>query len=57
MPDLDREEIVRLIEEYGGARWINHIRRLLKLDETIGEDQEYDREIVWIAAHLRSSSF
>ncbi len=49
---IDRDEITRLTEEYGGAWGINHTRRLLQLVSLIGEKQKYDAEIVWIAAHL-----
>lgn len=47
-----KEEIVRLTREYGGEWGINHTHRLLRLIEIIGEGLEYDREIVWTAAHL-----
>lgn len=47
-----REEIARLTEEYGGVWGINHTRRLLRLIETIGEGLAYDRDVVWLAAHL-----
>ena len=49
---IDKNEIMRLTEEYGGAWGINHTRRLLQLVSLIGEGQTYDTEIVWIAAHL-----
>ncbi len=52
MPGIDRDEIVRLTEEYGGAWGLNHTRRLLRLIEIIGADQCYDAGILWIAAHL-----
>jgi uncharacterized protein len=47
-----RDEIVRLTEEYGGKWGINHTQRLLRLIEIIGEGQQYDAEVIWIAAHL-----
>ncbi len=49
---IDREELVCLTEEYGGAWGINHTRRLLHLIDRIGADQTYDRDAVWVAAHL-----
>ena len=52
MEMIDREEIVRLTEEYGGAWGINHTRRLLKLISIIGEGQEFSADAVWLAAHL-----
>lgn len=52
MEKIDKEEIVRLTEEYGGQWGINHTRRLLHLISIIGEGKQYDAEVVWIAAHL-----
>ena len=49
---IDREEILRLTEEYGGQWGLNHTRRLLHLIEVIGESRAYDAEAVWLAAHL-----
>jgi uncharacterized protein len=50
--DIDKDEIVRLTEEYGGEWGINHTRRILHLISLIGEGKDYDREAVWLAAHL-----
>ncbi len=50
--NIDRDEIVRLTEEYGGAWGINHTRRLLHLVSLIGEGQTYDADAIWLAAHL-----
>jgi uncharacterized protein len=50
--DIDRSEIERLTEEYGGQWGINHTRRLLQLISIIGQGQAYDAEAVWLAAHL-----
>jgi uncharacterized protein len=47
-----KEELVRLTREYGGEWGINHTQRLLRLVEIIAEGLEYDRELVWVAAHL-----
>ena len=52
MTALDKDEIARLTEQYGGEWGINHTRRLLHLVELIGEGLEYDEEAVWFAAHL-----
>lgn len=48
----DKDEIIRLTEEYGGQWGINHTRRLLHLVSIIGEGQPYNAEAVWLAAHL-----
>ena len=42
MSAIDKEEIARLTEEYGGTWGINHTRRLLHLIDHIGEGLEYD---------------
>ena len=52
MSTIDKEEIVRLTEEYGGQWGINHTRRLLHLISIIGEGQHYNAEVTWFAAHL-----
>ena len=52
MSIIDKEEIVRLTEEYGGQWGINHTRRLLHLISIIGAGREYNEEVIWIAAHL-----
>jgi uncharacterized protein len=52
MSAIDKEEIARLTEEYGGSWGINHTRRLLYLIDLIGEDSQYDADVVWLAAHL-----
>jgi uncharacterized protein len=49
---MDRDEIIRLTEEYGGQWGIHHTRRLLHLMSIIGEGQEYNADAVWLAAHL-----
>ena len=48
----DRDEIAALTEEYGGSWGINHTRRLLRLVDLVGGDQGWDRDAVWLAAHL-----
>ena len=52
MTRIDKDEIVRLTEEYGGEWAINHTRRLLDLISLIGEGQYYNADAVWLAAHL-----
>lgn len=52
MENTEKEEIARLTRQYGGDWGINHTQRLLHLVEMIGEGLEYDREVVWVAAHL-----
>jgi hypothetical protein len=52
MTRIDKDEIVRLTEEYGGEWAINHTRRLLHLVSLIGKGQEYNADAVWLAAHL-----
>jgi uncharacterized protein len=52
MLSIDRQEIVRLTEEYGGPWGLNHTRRLLHLISIIGKGQRYDADVVWVAAHL-----
>ena len=52
MTKIDKDEIVRLTEQYGGEWGINHTRRLLHLISVIGEELEYDADAVWLAAHM-----
>jgi uncharacterized protein len=52
MKTIDKDEIIRLTEEYGGQWGINHTRRLLKLIAIIGKDQQHNPAVVWVAAHL-----
>src|SRR5574340_747176 len=49
---IDSAEIEALTAEHGGVWGINHTRRLLNLVEQIGSGLDYNREAVWIAAHL-----
>lgn len=48
----DKNEISRLTMEFGGEWGINHTRRLLELINYIGAEQNYNNEVVWVAAHL-----
>jgi uncharacterized protein len=50
--DIDKDEIIRLCEEYGGEWGINHTRRILHLITLIAGGKQYDIEAVWLAAHL-----
>ena len=52
MQTQEQAEIVRLTRQYGGEWGINHTNRLLHLIEEIGPGIAYNREIVWLAAHL-----
>jgi uncharacterized protein len=52
MTKIDKDEIIRLTEQYGGEWGINHTRRLLHLISVIGEELEYDADAVWLAAHM-----
>ena len=49
---IDRDEMIRLTETYGGEWGINHTRRLLRLIEIIGVGQNYNSDALWVAAHL-----
>lgn len=49
---IEKGEIIRKTEEYGGAMGCNHTKRLLDLISRIGEGQRYDPESVWLAVHL-----
>jgi HD superfamily phosphodiesterase len=49
---IEKYEITRLTEEYGGQWGINHTRRLLQLISIVAEGQTYNEEAVWLAAHL-----
>lgn len=51
---MDRAQIVRLTEEYGGDWEVQHARRILKLSALIGEGRNYSTDIVWVAAYLRN---
>ncbi len=50
--NINRDEIVQLTETQGKAWGINHTRRLLSLIDDIGRGQDYDQDVVWVAAHL-----
>jgi uncharacterized protein len=49
---LDKNKIVQLTEEYGGEYGINHTKRLLHIISLIGEEMQYDKEVLWVAAYL-----
>ncbi|MBN2545423.1 MAG: HD domain-containing protein [Spirochaetes bacterium] len=49
---MELNNIRELTFEYGGDWEINHVDRLLKLVEIIGETEDYDRELIWAAVHL-----
>ena len=50
--NIDRDEVSRLTMEYGGDWAIAHSKRLLSIVEQIGDGLSYDRDAVWLAAHL-----
>lgn len=50
--NIDKLEIAHLTEEYGGCWGINHTRRLIHLITRIGEGQNFNQDVVWVAAHL-----
>ena len=50
MTRIDRDDILRLAEEYGGAWGMNHTRRLLRLIDCM--DINHDRDVMWVAAYL-----
>jgi HD superfamily phosphodiesterase len=52
MNEIDKTEIERLTEDYGGQWGINHTRRILHLITLIGKGQRYNADVTWIAAHL-----
>lgn len=47
-----KEELVRLTFEYGGEWGMNHTNRLLRLIEAIDRGLTYDKDVVWVAAHM-----
>jgi uncharacterized protein len=49
---IDKDDIARLTEQYGGQWGLNHTRRLLQLISVIGAGQTYDPDIVWLACYL-----
>jgi uncharacterized protein len=49
---MDRDEIAKLTKEYGGDWGLSHSRRLLRLISILAEDIEYDKDVIWLAAHL-----
>jgi len=52
MDNINKDEIIRLTEEYGKQWGINHTRRLLDLIEVIGKGLEFNQDAIWLAAHL-----
>ena len=47
-----RNKVAALTEEYGGEYAIQHAQRLIRLCEIVGEGMDYDREAIWLAAHM-----
>lgn len=52
MEAMNYPEIVSLTEKYVGSWGLNHARRILKMVEIIGKGQDYNKEVIWVAAHL-----
>jgi hypothetical protein len=46
MTEIDRDEIARLTEQYGGKWGINHTRRLLHLISIIGKGLSFNQDAV-----------
>ena len=44
--------MIRLTRQDGGEWALSHVCRVLKLISLIGEGLDYDRDLVWTAAHL-----
>jgi uncharacterized protein len=49
---MDHDEILRLTGKCGGAWALCHAQRILATISRIAEQQSYDVEAIWIAAHL-----
>ena len=49
---INKDEIIQLTKEYGGEWGLSHTQRILHLISVIDEGKEYDKEALWIAAHL-----
>jgi len=52
MSGLYRARILALTEKHGGDWAVQHAQRLIRLVESIGHGMEYDREAIWLAAHM-----
>lgn len=52
METLNYPEIIGLTEKYVGLWGLNHARRIIKMVEIIGKGQDYNKEVIWVAAHL-----
>lgn len=49
---INRKDILRLTAQYGGQWGLSHAQRLLRLIAIIADDQDYNEDVVWVAAHL-----
>jgi HD superfamily phosphodiesterase len=47
-----RERVAAITEKHGGEYALNHAQRLIRLVEAIGEGLDYDRQAIWLAAHM-----
>lgn len=49
---MNHDEIIQLTHKYGLDWGIDHTNRLLHLVEIIANGREYNKEAIWLAAHL-----
>lgn len=49
---MNRQEVVRLTEEYGGPWLVGHAHRLLQLIPAIAGELKYDPDVAWLAAWM-----
>jgi HD superfamily phosphodiesterase len=47
-----RKKVLSLTEEYGGEYSIQHAQRLIHLVDLIADGVPYDRDAIWLAAHM-----
>jgi uncharacterized protein len=52
LSNKDKDEVERLTLQYGGEWGLNHTKRLLRLIKLVGDRQDYDPGITWMAAYL-----
>lgn len=49
---MDKDKIIQLTKEYGGEYGLNHTGRILNIVSLIDEGLNYNRDVVWVSAHL-----
>ena len=47
-----RQRVAALTARYGGDYAIRHAERLIRLIEIVADGVDYDREAIWLAAHM-----